>query len=195
MIAATLRLVQKQGVAAVSLRAVAKEVGVSHAAATHHFGRFEHLIAEAAAEVYRRLEAKLDKAGTDPNPMVAFKQTGQAYVDFGLAHPAWLQLLEHPQVVPQADTPTIRAAAQGAVGVLRRRIAAAEEAGGLRPMPGGDTALLAWSAVHGFAKLASSGMLEMPRTKKQAQAARDALLASVLVGVRGPIPGVDEPPD
>src|SRR5213593_1800207 len=47
------RVLERDGLAGLTLRAVAREAGVSHAAPTHHFGDLTGLLSELAAIGYR----------------------------------------------------------------------------------------------------------------------------------------------
>ena len=51
------RVLERDGLAGLTLRAVAREAGVSHAAPTHHFGDLTGLLSELAAIGYRMFNA------------------------------------------------------------------------------------------------------------------------------------------
>src|SRR5262252_8981675 len=48
------RVLERDGLAGLTLRAVAREAGVSHAAPTHHFGDLTGLVSELAAIGFRQ---------------------------------------------------------------------------------------------------------------------------------------------
>ena len=78
----------------VSLRELARTVGVSPAAVYRHFPNKDALLAELANEGLRILgttqRAAYDAAGGGPS---GFAETGRAYVRFALAHPALFRLI------------------------------------------------------------------------------------------------------
>ena len=79
-------VLERDGLAGLTLRAVAREAGVSHAAPTHHFGDLTGLLSELAAIGYRQFSAAMvaaRSAGTQPS------RAGQAkaYVAYAQAHP------------------------------------------------------------------------------------------------------------
>src|SRR4051812_35887744 len=53
------RVLERDGLAGLTLRAVAREAGVSHAAPTHHFGDLTGLLSELAAIGFARFNAAM----------------------------------------------------------------------------------------------------------------------------------------
>ena len=60
------RVLERDGLAGLTLRAVAREAGVSHAAPTHHFGDLTGLVSELAAIGFRQFNAAMAR----PTPSV-----------------------------------------------------------------------------------------------------------------------------
>src|SRR3981189_1448172 len=56
-------VLERDGLAGLTLRAVAREAGVSHAAPTHHFGDLTGLVSELAAIGFRQYNAAMAAAG------------------------------------------------------------------------------------------------------------------------------------
>src|SRR5581483_12252958 len=56
------RLLERDGLGGLTLRAVAREAGVSHAAPTHHFGDLTGLVSELAAIGFRQFNAAMAAA-------------------------------------------------------------------------------------------------------------------------------------
>src|SRR6202451_1044198 len=56
------RVLEREGLSGLTLRAVAREAGVSHAAPTHHFGDLTGLVSELAAVGYRQFNAAMTAA-------------------------------------------------------------------------------------------------------------------------------------
>src|ERR1700710_1921232 len=57
------RVLERDGLAGLTLRAVAREAGVSHAAPTHHFSDLTGLVSELAAIGFRRFGMAMAAAG------------------------------------------------------------------------------------------------------------------------------------
>lgn len=156
-------LVAEGGVGAVSVRAVARRTGVSHAAPAHHFGDRGGLLAALAAEGFRAfntaLRERLAVLPADATGADALTTMGRAYIEFGLANPEYYTVMFRPEMVDGDDPGLDEAGARafGAVVALARVCLA----------PGTDdetvltTAVTVWSAVHGFVSLA----LDVPTMK------------------------------
>jgi AcrR family transcriptional regulator len=136
------------GPAAMSLRKVAARAGVTHPAATHHFGDKRGLLTAVAAEGYRRFAAALDAAGS-------FLDKGAAYLSFAYEHRPYFEVMFRPELL-RTDDPDL-AAARAAAGEQLQ--AGARSASG---RPGGDTnlAIAGWALVHGIATLWLAGNLD-----------------------------------
>src|SRR3954451_17695111 len=57
------RVLERDGLSGLTLRAVAREAGVSHAAPSHHFGDLTGLVSELAAIGFRQFNAAMVAAG------------------------------------------------------------------------------------------------------------------------------------
>src|SRR3982751_372137 len=68
------RVLERDGLPGLTLRAVAREAGVSHAAPTHHFGDLTGLLSELAAIGYTRFNAAMIAA----NASGTLQQRGMA---------------------------------------------------------------------------------------------------------------------
>ena len=140
---------------------VARKAGVSHNAPYRHFVSKDELLAEVAAEGFDRLAASMRKSiARATSPPERLQECGCGYVAFALRWPQhFLVMFDLPQA-PQGGEKQ-HAAGQKAFAVLHGCIAAAQQSGDL---PAGDLlplAWMAWSFVHGIAKLAVSGNLPL----------------------------------
>src|SRR5665213_2209207 len=83
LIDAASRLLEAEGPSALSLRAVAREAGVSPAAPYHHFKDKGELLDAVAQEGWKELGAAIAKArAASPDPRGAMTEIGVAYVCF-----------------------------------------------------------------------------------------------------------------
>lgn len=140
----TARLVAERGADAVSLRQLARDAGVSHAAPAHHFTDRRGLFTALAAEGFRLLA----KALTEARPR--FVDAALAYVRFAIGHPGHYAVMFDRSLVDPADPELLAAQAESGaelsrgVGTLQDPHATSDPAG---------AELAAWSLVHGFAML------------------------------------------
>ena len=151
------RIVREQGVAAVSLREVARRVGVSNAAPSHHFGDKAGLLTAYATQGFELLATHLGEAAD--GELLAL---GEAYVAFAIAHPGHFAVMFRPELLHRED-PDLLAAGAAAFGALATAIAqvrgAAHDDESVQFAAAG-----AWSLVHGFATLWLNGNFAEPIT-------------------------------
>src|SRR3954466_693692 len=88
------RVLERDGLAGLTLRAVARDAGVSHAAPTHHFGDLTGLVSELAAIGFRQFNAAMTAAGsTGAAPLEKAMARAKAYVAYAQAHPGMYGLM------------------------------------------------------------------------------------------------------
>jgi AcrR family transcriptional regulator len=187
------RVLERDGLQGLTLRAVAREAGVSHAAPTHHFGDLTGLVSELAAIGFRRFNAAMTAAcsGVTALPEKGMART-KAYVAYAREHPGMYGLMFRTERLDMTR-PALREAATaafaglaGAIGAFRHEHIA-EEALSL------DQAAAitrAWSLVHGFSMLLLDNRLSdiLRRLPKgtDAETLLDAMLGSIFVRPPGP---------
>lgn len=142
-----------RGHAAISLRAVARRAGVSHAAPKYYFADRAALLTAVAAEGFHALAAALRPVRSS---LAAF---GQAYIDFGLAHRALFDLMFRPTELHTGD-PDLVHAQQAAIGALNSAVAIAEGQADPAPPASPDLTLICWALVHGLVVLTRDGALQ-----------------------------------
>jgi AcrR family transcriptional regulator len=163
-------MIGKEGMAAFSMRDLSRRLGVSHAAAYRHFASKEALLGELIMDANVRFYRCLDdaRAGARGDPAERLLAIGRAYLDFGLADRADLELLFGGESMAL----TRRALAAGRVSlerigdadsfaILSGTVGECVEAGyfpaGTDPESMG---IVFWSLVHGYCALARDGALE-----------------------------------
>jgi AcrR family transcriptional regulator len=154
-------ILEEGGVEAFTLRECARRAGVSHAAPAHHFGDARGLLSACAAGGFARLSALMTDymARVPDDPDARLMATGQAYIDFALAHRALFQLMFRRDRL--ADTHAELAdSGSGAFGCLQHAMAASMAAHGVPPDEAPTRSLFAWSMVHGYATLVLEGQCE-----------------------------------
>ena len=146
--------IAEHGPSAISLRAIARRAGVSHAAPAHHFGDRAGLLSAVAAEGFRRMnEHMLDAASGSDEPLMAI---GRAYVDFARTNPGEFAVMFRPELL--GPDPELDANGAAARQRLAEAIAATPGAVGDGEDPAVTAARL-WSLVHGLATLIITGSL------------------------------------
>src|SRR5690242_17780793 len=156
------QVVRKRGVGHVSLRAVARQVGVTHAASAHHFENKAGLLTAFATQGYLQLAeavlAAIDEAQPLDGPSV-LEAVGRGYIRFALANPGRFEVMFRLDIL-NADDADFVAASDSAYSLLMSTIARCQSEGFLGRKDPEVVAVAAWSMVHGLAALWISGRLE-----------------------------------
>ncbi|MGX5359713.1 TetR/AcrR family transcriptional regulator [Kocuria sp. KH4] len=154
-----LEVVAQDGPAALNLRAIAGDIGVSHTAPRYHFGGRRGVLTAIATEGFETLRERLSRLREDGAP---FLELGVAYVEFALDHPAHFAVMFDPGLL-DTDDPAFVAASDAALAELRIGVDTLAS-----PHAQEDAAaavIAAWSLVHGLATLALTGNLDRARIR------------------------------
>jgi AcrR family transcriptional regulator len=163
LIDAALELVAREGPSAVSLRSLARRLGVSHAAPANHFPDKAALFTAIAAEGFQLLAAAMEDAarrlGPDATASQRLGAAGRAYTSFAASHRAhfevmWQRDLLHP------DDPELAATGDATFALLLDGVRDAQAEGWAAGTDPDTVAYLAWSVVHGLAALWLGGSLQ-----------------------------------
>jgi len=159
LLEAAIRLIAEVGPTAFTLREVARRAGVSHNAPYRHFEDRDDLMAAVAAQGYQELtQAMGDAAGTQSDALDRLKRAGLGYVTFALHRPEHFTVM-FDAPISERKHPDSAEAANQAFGTLLDFVKRSQNAGRLRAGDSHQMALLAWTMVHGIAKLAITGRL------------------------------------
>jgi AcrR family transcriptional regulator len=150
------RVLERDGLAGLTLRAVAREAGVSHAAPTHHFGDLTGLVSELAAIGFRQFSAAMAGAcDRSRPPMEQARARAHAYVNYAQAHPGLYGLMFRTERLDMSR-PSLHEAANasfagfaGTIGASRHEPISAQAL----TLDQGAALVRAWSLVHGFTML------------------------------------------
>jgi AcrR family transcriptional regulator len=151
------RTLSRRGASELSLRELAREVGVSHAAPRRHFADKQALLDALAEDGFERLGSELDAAMTGAGDSLR-EQLGafaRAYVRFATEHPALLELM----FAGKYRDDRLREASERAFAGALALFASAQAAGEVVPGDPGRVGLVALATLHGLASLANNGML------------------------------------
>ena len=154
-------VVRERGVGHVSLRAVARQVGVTHAASAHHFENKAGLLTAFATQGYMQLAGAVLAAIEEARPVdgpTVLEAVGRGYVRFALANPGRFEVMFRLDLL-NADDPDFAAASEGAYSLLVSTVARCQSEGFLGGNDPEVVTVSAWSMVHGLAALWISGRL------------------------------------
>jgi len=159
VIRAARTLAESDGWAAVTMRRLAGELGVTQPVLYSAFAGRQALIDAVAVTGFRDLAAALEAVDAEPMPRM------RAYLDFAAAHPrVYEAMFSMPSGLPFAaeDTPA----------PLRQAFAALRDT---FPDADGTRAEVVWSALHGLATLQAGGRLRASHVQARLDLVHDLL--------------------
>lgn len=155
MLAKALELVDEHGPDGVSLREVARRVGVNHRAAYRHFEDKRALTAAIAEQGYLALAVALEVSwakSEKKSPRARVMALMDAYLGFALESPARYRITFGRRVNEDGSFPVLEAIAERGYMVLLRALAALREAPASREQIR-DMGFSLWSLAHGYLRL------------------------------------------
>jgi AcrR family transcriptional regulator len=180
MLEAAERILERDGIAGLTLRGAAREAGASHAAPKNHFGDLSGLLSELAAIGFERFrDAMLAEAEGCADPAARMQAAGRGYVKFARANPGLFLLMFRSEKLDM-ERPALRKAADAAIAVL----AGAGASGGSAPtrlsLDQAARMAAAWAGVHGLALLLIDGRLKAVLERLPEGTGEEDLLARLL---------------
>jgi AcrR family transcriptional regulator len=155
------RTLREQGSEKLSLRELARQVGVSHGAPRRHFADRQALLDALAETGFSRLgdelRAALDAAGN--GYQARFRATATAYVRFATRNAALLELMFAGKNRDQSST--LHDSSERAFAAILELIQQGQQAGTLQPGEPERTGLLLFATMHGIASLVTAGIVDI----------------------------------
>lgn len=161
LVQAALDIVRRQGLPALTMRAVARKARVSHMAAYHHFADKAALVAAVAEEGFRGLHREMvERTGRFPdNPIAQLRESGVAYVVFAVKNSKLFRVMFGPETANDSEHPGLAQAAKAAFDELLGLVRGSEESKALTDDAARQIGVTAWALVHGLAMLCIDGQL------------------------------------
>ena len=159
LLEAAVRLIAEVGPTAFTLREVARRARVSHNAPYRHFRDRDDLMAAVAAQGFRELtRAMIEAAAGKSDALDRLKHAGLGYVTFALRRPEHFTVMFDAPVSKRKHPDSARAGEE-TFATLQGFVKSCQDAGQLTSGDLLEISLLAWTMVHGIAKLAVTGRL------------------------------------
>lgn len=154
---ASLELMNQGGLAALSMREVARRAGVSHQAPYHYFADRESILAELVRDGFEKLTGYMENSLRDVRSYDdSIAAMGEAYVAFALDHSSQFRLMFRSEMVDSTRHPEAHAAAERTFDLCVKIVTGrdhCEDAKDRTPV------IAAWSMAHGLATLYLEGKL------------------------------------
>lgn len=179
LVAEATRVVVARGHEAVSVREIARAVGVSPAAPFKHFEDREDLLRAVALEalVARQARSREAIAAAGPDPLLQFRAIGLEEIRFAIQQPALARLCQRPGMdkPPSTATPEQRAFLEGIAALNRSLVERAQEVGTARK---GDPKVIELAGVamaRGLSAMFLDGSLPREGAEELAERVLDVL--------------------
>lgn len=162
LLAAALDLLETEGLHALSLRKVAAEARVSHAAPAHHFPNLKALLTALAVIAFERFSDSMAAARkTAPaEPATQVRAAADGYLNFARANPALFRLMFQEGQLDWSDE-NLKLAGEASFRHLVEITAPfADQLGLTTPEERRELERLVWANAHGFAHLYVDGKMQ-----------------------------------
>lgn len=181
--AAALRILEKQGADAVSMRQVAKAVGITAMAVYHHFRDREALLRFVTDREFEKL---VDFMRVDDRALphdARLLRVMDYYLDYAFSHPRIFDYVFSQNRQDARKFPAdFRARRSPTMNVVADTVTAAMEAGAIRRDDAWEIAMELWALTHGYIMLQRAGRFSL--TEKQLRNLHQRSLKRLLDGLK-----------
>ncbi len=200
LIQEALKVVEKEGIEAVTMRALGQATGVSRTAAYRHFENKIDLLCAVAEEGFiiigERYQNIMDQAADDG--LASLETLGRGYVAFAMDYPNLFRLMFGSELAGHARTDALRAVVDKSMASFVHTVLQCQEQGTIQQ--GNPLALtsILWAGMHGLATLLVDGQLQTDEqahgvpilttdkvgtTQKNSQKVLDLMVGAILRGL------------
>lgn len=157
-----LSIIVSKGVEKLSMREVARRLGVSHQAPYRHFPSRDHVLAEIVRRAFAEFAATLSAPRHTADPAADALAMGYAYVQFAHSEPLQYRLMFGGALPDPEAHPEMMQGARDAFNVLRAALVRVWESQGEQASGAviDREALFVWSSLHGVVSLMRSDAIE-----------------------------------
>ena len=157
---ASVDLIDEQGLAALSMREVARRAGVSHQAPYHYFADREAILAGVAERGFDLLNQGLSAAQQEATQAAhRIELSAIAYLTFAAENPSYFRIMFRPELVTLSKHRALDCSANKAFAHVPDMVAACIEAGLPKDVGAESLTAFLWSMVHGQACLIVDGLM------------------------------------
>ena len=162
LVTTAMRLMEVEDLEKISLRRLAREIGVTPAAVYNHFSSKQEMMATVKSRAFDKMHEYLKHNCIDhAEPEREFEEICQAYIDFSQQHPSLFDVLFSVRVSPESSESIISAASDNRpdrLGIIIKRLYDKHK------IPITEDRLVLstvsiWAQLHGLVTLSNSGAI------------------------------------
>ncbi|MCR9140956.1 MAG: TetR/AcrR family transcriptional regulator [bacterium] len=160
----SVKIIEKEGVAGLTLQKAARQQGVSAAAVYRHYGSKEDLLAAIATEGFRLLRDGVQAVIADrPRDTRAFfRRSMEKYIDLAISKPKHYELMFGGTIPDRSPYAELEAVGQEAFDGLIETVRICQNEGLFKKRKPVLMAFHVWSLMHGFVMLHIAGHTPFP---------------------------------
>lgn len=182
LVAAARHLIERDGIDALNLRALAQQVGVSQTALYHHFSDKQGLLCAIGEQAVREFGERLrDALNDNSQPLQQRVEVFiRTYLRYAIAHPELYELMLGRTTWRNGMTDSFRRAALDGFRALVELLGELQQEGllpgGLNPL---RLAQVLWGTLHGLSRMVNDGLVFTPDDVEDIGRYAAALVGSV----------------
>ena len=158
-----LRILEAEGPHAVSMRRVAKEVGITAMAIYHHFPSREALLSAVVDTEFTKLSSFFSSIDGRQSLETAMVRLMDGYIDYALAHPRIFDyVFSAPRIGARRFPDDFRARRSPTLNITADIVSKWMKLGKLKRDDTWEIALELWAHVHGYLTLWRGGRFHLP---------------------------------
>ncbi|MDT0308000.1 TetR/AcrR family transcriptional regulator [Streptomyces sp. DSM 44917] len=170
---------RERGLEAITLRGLARDIGVSNAAPSRHFKDRQALLDALALSGFERLNASLEAAASSGATLPErLRALALAYLRFAVANAELLDIMYTVKHGSDASAALVESGKRTGA-ILLATIEEAQRTGQVRPGPPERVGLPLFAALHGYAALVTGGMIPADQAELLLPDVTDPLLRAV----------------
>jgi AcrR family transcriptional regulator len=186
-----LTIIEREGLEALSLREVARRLGVSHQAPYRHYPSRDHLLAEVVRRAFTAFAEHLEARPRRAEPAADLEAMSRAYLDYAARHPLQYRLMFGTPLPDPVAHPDMMSRGRDAFAMLEEAVAKLDrerDPAARAPDPRLD-ALNIWALLHGLATIAETTALRsLGFQSGTVCAAQDHAMARMHAGLHAKLP-------
>jgi AcrR family transcriptional regulator len=152
------KLLEDQGLHALTLRRTAELAGVAPMSIYHHFGSKDGLLDALLFEAFSTLEHELRMVGSHPDPLLAYAQSGERYRSLAFARPATYRLMFTGSGIGLHASEEASSAALKSFAALVATCQRLLDAKIVTERSAIEVAQITWASIHGSVTLELAGL-------------------------------------